>query len=75
MTKLPIYGAMKVALHYASGALRRELKAGRIHLINVYPGVVSTEFHCGAGSNPPIKGTYTKICSFRQDLRITPPLY
>lgn len=56
MTKLPTYGATKVALHYASEALRRELKAMGIHLINIYPGVVNTGFHSRAGSNPPIKG-------------------
>ncbi len=49
MTKLPLYGATKIALHYASEALRRELRAKGIHLLSVYPGVVRTSFHSRAG--------------------------
>lgn len=49
MTKLPLYGATKIALHYASEALRRELRDKGIYLISVYPGVVKTSFHSRAG--------------------------
>ncbi|MEM0347444.1 MAG: SDR family NAD(P)-dependent oxidoreductase [Zestosphaera sp.] len=49
MTKLPLYGATKIALHYASEALRRELESKNINLVNVYPGLVKTSFHARAG--------------------------
>ncbi|MGC8975880.1 MAG: SDR family NAD(P)-dependent oxidoreductase [Thermoprotei archaeon] len=49
MTKLPLYGATKIALHYASEALRRELRDKGICLVSVYPGVVKTSFHSRAG--------------------------
>lgn len=58
MTKLPLYGATKMALHYASEALRRELEAKNINLINVYPGLVKTSFHARAGVSE-IKGGLT----------------
>jgi len=56
MRKLPLYGATKLALHYASEALRRELAERGIHLMNVYPGVVLTDFHSRAGSRASMKG-------------------
>lgn len=58
MTKLPLYGATKIALHYASEALRRELRAKNINLVNVYPGLVRTSFHVRAGMSE-IKGGLT----------------
>lgn len=51
MTRLPLYGATKIALHYASEALRRELEARNINLISVYPGLVKTSFHARAGAS------------------------
>jgi len=56
MRKLPLYGATKLALHYASEALRRELEERGIHLMNVYPGVVLTNFHSRAGSRASMNG-------------------
>jgi len=49
MKDLPIYGATKIALHYASEVLRHELKNRGIHLLTVYPGLIKTEFHERAG--------------------------
>lgn len=49
MRGLPLYGATKIALHYASKALREELHKYGVHLPAVYPGVVKTEFHERAG--------------------------
>ncbi|MFN3267907.1 MAG: SDR family NAD(P)-dependent oxidoreductase [Zestosphaera sp.] len=56
MTKLPLYGATKIALHYASEALRRELEVKDIHVVNVYPGYVETSFHVRAGVSEVRKG-------------------
>ncbi len=56
MTKLPLYGATKIALHYASEALRRELEVKGIHVVNVYPGYVETSFHVRAGMSEVRKG-------------------
>ncbi|MEM1509596.1 MAG: SDR family NAD(P)-dependent oxidoreductase [Thermofilaceae archaeon] len=53
MLKLPAYGATKIALHYATEVLRRELKSKGIRVVSVYPGVIDTEFHRRAGSPPP----------------------
>ncbi len=58
MTKLPLYGATKIALHYASEALRRELRTKGIRLLSVYPGVVRTSFHSRAGLSN-VKGGVT----------------
>ena len=52
MTKLPAYGASKIALHYATEAMRRELKALGIRMIAVYPGYIATAFHERAGGTP-----------------------
>ena len=52
MTKLPAYGASKIALHYATEALRRELKPLGIRVVAVYPGYVATAFHERAGGAP-----------------------
>lgn len=49
MKDLPIYGATKIALHYASKVLRKELGEKGIHLVEVYPGLIRTEFHERAG--------------------------
>ncbi|MEM1542153.1 MAG: SDR family NAD(P)-dependent oxidoreductase [Ignisphaera sp.] len=49
MKNLPIYGATKIALHYATEALRYELERYGIHLLAVYPGAVKSEFHSRAG--------------------------
>ncbi|MCI4437635.1 MAG: SDR family NAD(P)-dependent oxidoreductase [Ignisphaera sp.] len=46
---LPVYGATKIALHYVSKVLRRELSEKGIHLVEVYPGLIRTEFHERAG--------------------------
>jgi len=51
MSKLPIYGASKLALHYATEVLRRELRRKSINVISVYPGIIKTEFHRRAGVN------------------------
>lgn len=56
MTQAPLYGATKIALHYASGALRRELKERGVHLVEVFPGVVRTKFHERAGMRAPMRG-------------------
>jgi len=56
MSKLPIYGASKAALHYATEALRNELSKQGINVISVYPGYISTEFHTRAGVKEPQKG-------------------
>lgn len=60
MTKLPLYAASKAALHYASEALRRELSEKGIRLVNIYPGVVATEFHRRAGLDKPVKGVHPR---------------
>jgi hypothetical protein len=52
MTKLPAYGASKIALHYATEALRRELKPLGIRVVAVYPGYIATAFHERAGGTP-----------------------
>lgn len=49
MRDLPVYGAAKIALHYALKALRGELKGRGVHLVEVYPGLVRTGFHERAG--------------------------
>jgi short-subunit dehydrogenase len=49
LESLPLYGASKVALHYAVKALRREIRDRGVHVLAVYPGVVNTEFHIRAG--------------------------
>jgi short-subunit dehydrogenase len=49
MRQLPLYGATKIALHYASKALRAELSKKGINLIQVYPGLIHTNFHPRAG--------------------------
>ncbi|MCS7104093.1 MAG: SDR family NAD(P)-dependent oxidoreductase [Thermofilaceae archaeon] len=59
MTKLPVYGATKIAFHYASRALAHELKQRRMRVILVYPGVVLTEFHQRAGGIAPSRGRVT----------------
>lgn len=51
MKNLPVYGATKIALHYAVEAFRYELKKYGIHLVAVYPGAIKTEFHIRAGKN------------------------
>ncbi|MEO3993942.1 MAG: SDR family NAD(P)-dependent oxidoreductase [Desulfurococcaceae archaeon TW002] len=56
MTKLPLYGATKIALHYASEALRRELEIKGIRVVNVYPGFVETSFHVRACMSEVRKG-------------------
>jgi len=53
MSKLPVYGASKIALHYAVKALREELKPRGIRVVAVYPGGVLTEFHKRGGGEPP----------------------
>ncbi|RDD53071.1 MAG: SDR family NAD(P)-dependent oxidoreductase, partial [Candidatus Korarchaeota archaeon NZ13-K] len=49
LADLPLYGATKMALHYASEALRDELRERGVRLISVYPGLVRTAFHARAG--------------------------
>lgn len=49
MIKLPMYGASKLALHYVTEVLRRELKSKGITVISVFPGIINTEFHRRAG--------------------------
>jgi short-subunit dehydrogenase len=49
MRQLPLYGATKIALHYASKALRNELRQKGINLVQVYPGLINTNFHPRAG--------------------------
>ncbi|MCC6059564.1 MAG: SDR family NAD(P)-dependent oxidoreductase [Thermofilum sp.] len=56
MTRAPLYGATKIALHYASEALRRELREKGVHLLEVFPGVVKTRFHERAGLRAPMRG-------------------
>jgi len=53
MSRLPVYGASKIALHYAVKALREELKPRGIKVVAVYPGGVLTEFHRRGGGEPP----------------------
>jgi len=53
MSRLPVYRASKIALHYAVKALREELKSRGIRVIAVYPGGVLTEFHRRGGGEPP----------------------
>jgi len=53
MSKLPVYGASKIALHYAVKALREELKPKGIRVVAIYPGGVYTEFHKRGGGEPP----------------------
>lgn len=55
MTSMPIYGAAKSALHYATRILRRELSDAGIAVIAVYPGPVKTEFFTRAGASAPSK--------------------
>ena len=52
MTKLPAYGASKIALHYATEAMRRELRALGVRVVAIYPGYVATAFHERAGGKP-----------------------
>lgn len=49
MSKLPIYGASKLALYYATEVLRRELLKKSINVISVHPGMIRTEFHGRVG--------------------------
>lgn len=49
LASLPLYGATKMALHYASESLRDELRERGVKLITVYPGLVDTQFHSRAG--------------------------
>lgn len=49
MIKLPVYGASKLALHYITEVLRRELRSKGILVISVFPGIINTEFHRRAG--------------------------
>jgi len=53
MSKLPVYGASKIALHYVVKALREELKSKGVRVVAVYPGGVYTEFHKRGGGEPP----------------------
>jgi len=53
MAGLPVYGASKAALHYASRALREELSSRGIRLVEVLPGPVRTEFFARAGMETP----------------------
>ncbi len=53
MAGLPVYGASKAALHYASRALREELSSRGIRLVEVLPGPVRTEFFARAGLETP----------------------
>jgi short-subunit dehydrogenase len=48
------YSASKAALHSFHDSLRRELRGGPIHVLNVCPGIVDTRFreHALAGSAP-----------------------
>ncbi len=55
MTRLPLYGATKIGLHYASAALRRELRSRGVRLLEVLPGVVETQFHSRAGLAAPMR--------------------
>ncbi|MEM1662200.1 MAG: SDR family NAD(P)-dependent oxidoreductase [Desulfurococcaceae archaeon] len=48
-SKLPIYGASKLALHYVIKILRKELEKKKINVIGIYPGYVKTSFHEKAG--------------------------
>lgn len=50
-----VYCASKSALHSFHDSLRRELRGSPVHLIEVFPGIVDTEFrdHVLAGSPPP----------------------
>lgn len=48
-SKLPLYGASKLALHYVVKILRRELGEKGINVIAVYPGYIKTDFHERAG--------------------------
>jgi len=52
-TSLPSYGAAKIALHYASIILEKELKKKGINVIRVYPGPVKTRFFERAGREVP----------------------
>jgi hypothetical protein len=49
------YSASKAALHSFHDSLRRELRGGPVHVLNVCPGIVDTRFreHALAGSAPP----------------------
>jgi short-subunit dehydrogenase len=49
------YSASKFALDAVSDSLRRELRHESIHVINVYPGIVATDFraHTLEGAAPP----------------------
>ncbi len=53
MAGLPVYGAAKAALHYATRALREELAARGVRLVEVLPGPVRTEFFRRAGLGEP----------------------
>jgi short-subunit dehydrogenase len=48
------YSASKAALHSFHDSLRRELRGGPVHVLNVCPGIVDTRFreHALAGSAP-----------------------
>lgn len=50
---LPSYGAAKIALHYASVLLEKELKKRGINVLRVYPGPVRTKFFERAGKEMP----------------------
>jgi short-subunit dehydrogenase len=51
MSELPVYGAVKLALHYVVEDLRAELEERGVRVLAVYPGLVRTEFHRRAGRN------------------------
>lgn len=69
MTRLPIYGATKMALHYASKAIERELKPKGVRVVTVYPGSVHTEFHARAGGSAPKLGAATAEIVSREILK------
>ncbi len=48
--KMGIYSASKFALNALAEALRIELKAQKIHVLNIYPGVTDTPFSSNATS-------------------------
>lgn len=50
---LPSYAASKIALHYASMVLEKELENKGINVIRVYLGPVKTRFFERAGMRPP----------------------
>lgn len=55
-SKLPVYGASKLGLHYVVKILRKELEKKGINVVAVYPGYVKTDFHDRAGFRGGAKG-------------------